>query len=44
VIRADGTAQYFEDFYNRNIDQDLDTVMQVWIQYANDERARQAQQ
>lgn len=44
VIRADGTAQYFEDFYNRNMDQDLDTVMQVWIQYSNDERARQAQQ
>ena len=44
VIRADGTAQYFEDFYNRNLDQDLDTVMQVWIQYSNAERARQANQ
>lgn len=45
VIRADGTAQYFEDFYNRNVGkQDLDVIMEVWIQYSNEERAAQAQQ
>lgn len=45
VIRADGTAQYFEDFYNRNVGkQDIDVIMEVWIDYSNRERARQAQQ